>query len=178
MSRKPCFRAADSRDAARCHEIEQSAYEGAEAATLEKIALRIDLYPEGFVVMEIDGQVAGFINSGCARKVVMSDEAFKELVGHDPDAPNVVILSVVIDPAMQGRGYARLMMEEFVERMARMGKATIHLMCKERHVGLYAKFGFQYDKPSASDHGGMSWHEMVRRLDAPALSATPHGDGA
>ena len=54
--------------------------------------------------MELDGKVVGFINSGCAHEVVMSDEAFKELVGHDPDAPNVVIMSVVLDPAYQGKG--------------------------------------------------------------------------
>lgn len=47
--------------------------------------------------MELSGQVIGFTNSGCAYEVVMSDEAFKELVGHDPAAPNVVIMSVVID---------------------------------------------------------------------------------
>jgi hypothetical protein len=42
-----------------------------------------------------------------------------------------------------------------------MGKATIHLMCKDRHVDLYRKFGYEYVRPSQSDHGGMAWHEMV-----------------
>ncbi|MNN99346.1 hypothetical protein D3C81_2189600 [compost metagenome] len=55
-------------------------------------------------------------------------------------------------------------MGEFIERMRGMGKATIHLMCKEKHIPLYAGFGFAYIKPSESDHGGMAWHEMILTL--------------
>ncbi len=160
----PSFRHALPSDAERCHAIEIGAYEGDEAATLAKIRTRIAQYPQGFLVMELEGQVIGFINSGCAHEVVMSDEAFKELVGHDAGAANVVIMSVVIDPAFQGRGYAGLMMKTFVERMRQAGKRTIHLMCKERHVALYERQGYGYVRPSPSQHGGMSWHEMLMAL--------------
>jgi ribosomal protein S18 acetylase RimI-like enzyme len=160
----PSFRQAIPSDTDRCFEIETSAYEGDEAATRNKIATRIFQYPQGFLVMELHGKVIGFINSGCAFEVVMSDEAFKELVGHDPAAPNVVIMSVVIDPAHQGKGYSSLLMRTFVSQMSEMGKKTIHLMCKERHVGLYERLGYSYLKPSSSDHGGMSWHEMVMTI--------------
>ncbi|MBJ2224760.1 GNAT family N-acetyltransferase [Pseudomonas carnis] len=155
-------------DAARCFHIETTAYEGNEAATLEKIATRIAQYPEGFLILEEDGAVVGFINSGCAHEVVMSDEAFKELVGHDAEAPNVVIMSVVVDPAHQGKGYAKRLMTAFVQRMGTLGKQTIHLMCKQQHVPLYTRMGYTYVRPSPSDHGGMAWHEMVM-----ALKATP-----
>ena len=155
-------------DAARCFHIETTAYEGDEAATLEKIATRIAQYPEGFLILEEDGAVVGFINSGCAHEVVMSDEAFKELVGHDVEAPNVVIMSVVVDPSHQGKGYAKKLMTAFVQRMGTLGKQTIHLMCKQQHVPLYTRMGYTYVRPSPSDHGGMAWHEMVM-----ALKATP-----
>ncbi|EMM5418386.1 TPA: GNAT family N-acetyltransferase [Citrobacter amalonaticus] len=160
----PLFRQATPADVTRCYEIETLAYEGDEAATREKIATRIQRYPQGFMCMELNGEVAGFINAGCAWEVVMSDEAFKELVGHDPDAPNAVIMSVVVHPDFQGKGYSSLMMREFVAWMKAMHKKTIHLMCKDRHVDLYAHFGYRYVKPSASDHGGMAWHEMVMAL--------------
>jgi GNAT superfamily N-acetyltransferase len=161
---EPTLRSAVLADTFRCYQIETAAYEGDEAATEQKIATRIAQYPEGFLVMELDGRIIGFINSGCAHEVVMSDEAFKELIGHDPDAPNVVIMSVVVDPAHQGKGYSTLLMRAFAQRMASMGKQTIHLMCKERHVELYRKLGYRYIRPSASDHGGMAWHEMVTEL--------------
>ncbi|MDT1064156.1 GNAT family N-acetyltransferase [Paracoccus sp. CPCC 101403] len=158
------FRMARQEDADRCFQIEVASYEGDEAATLAKIRLRISQHPEGFLILEADGEIAGFINSGCAFDVVMSDEAFKELVGHDAEAPNVVIMSVVVDPQYQGRGYAKILMQEFTARMRAMGKQTIHLMCKDQHVGLYEKLGYTYVQPSASDHGGMAWHEMVADL--------------
>lgn len=158
------WRTARQEDAQRCYEIERTAYEGDEAATLEKIALRIAGYPQGFLVMEQEGTVIGFINSGCAWDVVMSDEAFKELVGHDAKAPKVVIMSVVIDPDWQGRGLASPMMATFISRMRELGKTEIHLMCKERHVPLYEKMGYRYMRPSESDHGGMAWHEMMMPL--------------
>ncbi|AXI63007.1 GNAT family N-acetyltransferase [Pseudomonas kribbensis] len=151
-------------DLDRCYAIEILAYEGDEAATREKIATRIATWPDGFIVAEVDGQVAGFINSGAAFEVQMSDEAFKELIGHDPAGPNVVIMSVVVHPDYQGLGLAKRLLGEFIERMRAQGKATIHLMCKERHIPLYAGFGFAYIKPSESDHGGMAWHEMILTL--------------
>ncbi len=158
------FRNAEPTDANRCFEIETEAYEGDEAASLAKIAKRIGTYPEGFLILEIDGQVVGFINCGCAYNVEMSDEKFKELIGHDPDAPNVVIMSVVVDPEHHGKGYSKALLVEFEKRMRGLEKATIHLMCKEHHVPLYEKFGYVYQQPSASDHGGMVWHEMSMTL--------------
>ncbi|MFL1516858.1 GNAT family N-acetyltransferase [Pseudomonas prosekii] len=151
-------------DLDRCYTIETVAYEGDEAATREKIATRIATWPEGFIVADVDGVVGGFVNSGAAFDVEMSDEAFKELIGHDPAGPHVVIMSVVVHPDFQGQGLAKSLLAEFIERMRALGKTHIHLMCKERHIALYAGFGFAYIKPSASDHGGMAWHEMVLEL--------------
>jgi GNAT superfamily N-acetyltransferase len=94
----------------------------------------------------------------------MSDEAFKELVGHDPAAPNAVIMSVVVAPAEQGKGYSKLLMQRFIDEMRAARKETIHLMCKDRRVPLYEKMGYRYVRPSESDHGGIAWHEMVMDL--------------
>lgn len=158
------FRRATLSDAERCFDVEALAYGGDEAATLAKISKRIAEYPQGFLLLEVESKVVGFINSGCAYDVKMSDEAFKELIGHDPAAPNVVIMSVVVDPAYQGRGLSKVLMSEFVKRMTTAGKETIHLMCREHHIPLYGKFGYKYTQPSASDHGGVKWHEMVMEL--------------
>ena len=154
-------RQAAAEDAERGYQIEIGAYEGDEAATLEKIRTRIGQYPQGFLILEQGDEIVGFINSGCAHDVVMSDEAFKELVGHDPLAANVVIMSVVVAPEHQGKGFSKLLMGQFVELMQGQGKKTIHLMCKEQHVQLYARMGYEYVLPSPSNHGGMTWHEMV-----------------
>lgn len=151
-------------DAERCHAIETVAYEGDEAATLAKIARRIESYPEGFMVLETADGVAGFINSASTDRVRMTDETFKDLVGHDPAGRHNVILSVVVHPDFQGLGIAAILMHNHILRMRRFGKETIQLMCRERHVGLYEKFGFAYRRRSESAHGGMEWHEMALEL--------------
>ncbi|MGV6989840.1 GNAT family N-acetyltransferase [Testudinibacter sp. P80/BLE/0925] len=158
------FRQAAMADIDRCFAIEASAYAADEAATREKIALRIAQYPDGFLLMETENGIIGFINSGCAEEVVMSDEQFKQLIGHDPAAPNVVIMSVAVDPCYQGRGYAARLMRQFIELMRSRRKRAIYLMCKAQYITFYEKFGYRYLKPSAFKHGGVLWHEMLLAL--------------
>ena len=71
-------------DLDRCYAIERAAYAGDEAATREKIARRIREYPEGFILIEHEGVVAGFVNSGATDEVDLASEAFKDLERHDP----------------------------------------------------------------------------------------------
>jgi ribosomal protein S18 acetylase RimI-like enzyme len=158
------IRNATPADAERCYAIESASYEGDEAATFEKIRKRIHTWPQGFIVLESEGMIAGFINAGAAFEVRMDDDAFKELVGHDPDGPHVVVMSVVVHTDFQGRGYAARLMEDFIGRMRQLGKSSINLMCKSGHVPFYERFGFAYVRPSASTHGGIAWHEMVLAL--------------
>lgn len=155
-------------DLDRCFEIERIAYHGDEAASREKISKRIAVYPEGFVVLEIDGEVAGFINSGATHDVDLANEDFKELKGHDPDGPHVVVLSVAIHPDHQGKRFANVLMEHFVSKMKTLNKASIHLMCQTSLVAMYTKQGFHYIGASASTHGGLKWHEMNMILIDPA----------
>lgn len=151
-------------DLDRCEAIERAAYAGDEAATRARIEKRIREYPEGFIVLEHEGLVAGFINCGATDDVDLADEAFKDLEGHDPAGKHVVIFSVAVHPAFQGRGFAGQLLEAFVARMTARSKRSIHLICRRRHIGFYAKYGFIYGGLSSSTHGGLSWHAMRRDL--------------
>lgn len=151
-------------DLDRCYEIETLSYEGDEAASKEKILKRIQTYPQGFVVLEANGVIAGFINCGACHEVELSDEEFKELIGHDSSGKHIVIMSVVVHPDFQSKGYAGLLMEYFINKMRNLKKEQIHLICQTNLVQMYAKYGFKYICESDSDHGGLSWHEMILDL--------------
>ncbi|WP_370280438.1 GNAT family N-acetyltransferase [Pontibacterium sp.] len=153
------------RDLDRCYEIETVSYGGDEAASKEKILKRIRTYPEGFTVLENEREIIGFINAGATDNVVLSDEDFKELVGHDPNGKKIVIMSVVVHPDYQGQGMAGKLMDDFIGRMKLMGKDEIYLICQKELITMYAKFGYQDLGPSESDHGGLSWHEMSLSLN-------------
>ena len=85
-----------------------------------------------------------------------------ERVGHDPDAPNVVIMSLVVDPLHQGQGLARALMEEFERRVSALDKSAIHLICKKDNIEVYEKLGYRYVRRSTFAHGSRTWHEMLR----------------
>ncbi|WP_299663538.1 GNAT family N-acetyltransferase [uncultured Psychromonas sp.] len=158
------IRSAKVSDLDRCFEIEKDAYAGEEAATKEKILKRIQTYPEGFIVLQNEREIIGFINSGATHKVELSDEEFKELIGHDPDGKHIVIMSVVIHPNYQGKSFTSLLMRNFINAMQAMGKTEIYLICQTELINMYAKYGFIHLGESDSDHGGLSWHEMSLAL--------------
>lgn len=158
------IRIVNEQDLDRCFEIESVSYSGEEAATKDKILKRIKSYPEGFIVIENDREIMGFINSGATQKVELSDEEFKELIGHDPEGKHIVILSVVIHPDYQGRGMASKLMNSFIDKMKSLGKSDIFLICQTELIDMYASYGFVNLGISDSDHGGMSWNEMSLSL--------------
>ena len=154
------IRIVNEQDLDRCFEIESVSYSGDEAATKEKILKRIRTYPEGFTVLENTREIIGFINSGATRKVELSDEEFKELIGHDSEGRHIVVMSVVIHPDYQRRGMASKLMHSFIEKMKALDKSDIYLICQTELIDMYAGYGFVNLGISESDHGGMSWNEM------------------
>ena len=154
------IRTVNKQDLDRCFEIESVSYSGDEAATKDKILKRITTFPEGFIVLENDREIIGFINSGACDQVELSDEEFKELVGHDSEGKHVVILSVVVHPAYQRKGLASKLMKNFIDRMKALGKSDIYLICQTELIDMYAGYGFVDLGVSDSDHGGLSWNEM------------------
>jgi len=154
------IRPAIASDLDRCFEIETVSYTGDEAATKEKILKRIQTYPEGFIVIENKEEIIGFINSGATHKVELTDEEFKELIGHDPSGEHIVIMSVVVHPKYQGKSMASKLMHSFISSMKKLGKTEIYLLCQTELVDMYARYGFIHHGESDSEHGGLSWHEM------------------
>jgi len=152
-------------DLERCFEIESVSYEGDEAASKEKILKRIESYPQGFIVLEHNRVIEGFINCGACNEVNMSDEEFKELEGHDSEGKYIVIMSVVVHPKSQGKGFAKILMNHFISKMKKLEKEEIHLICQTSLVEMYKRSGFEYIGESSSEHGGLSWHEMILNLE-------------
>ena len=158
------IREVTNKDLDRCFLIETISYEGDESASKERILKRITNYPEGFVVLETNNEIAGFINSGATNEVKLSDEEFKELIGHDPTGKHVVIMSVVVHPDHQGNGYADQLMRYFIAKMENLKKSSINLICQSNLIRLYERHGFVLLGKSESSHGGLEWYEMSKIL--------------
>ncbi len=159
------IRQAVEQDVNRCFDIEQSAYEGDEAASRENILTRIREYPEGFIVLEHNNEIVGFINCGATNNLDLANEEFKGLVCHDPLGKCIVIFSVVVHTDYQGKGFAGILITDFISKMRAMNKESIHFICRTHHVDFYKKYGFKYIGESESSHGGLTWHDMEIQLN-------------
>lgn len=122
------------------------------------------MFPQGFLVAELAGTVIGHVNSGATNKEDITDEAFKAMVGHEPDGINIVIFSLAVLPENQKQGIANQLMLRFIEASKKLGKQNIMLICKSNLIDYYQKLGFLYSGESTSTHGGSRWHEMVLPL--------------
>jgi ribosomal protein S18 acetylase RimI-like enzyme len=151
-------------DLTACHTIEARSFPAPEAAWTTSLRNRIELYPEGYLVAELDNRIVGQINSGSTHKDDISDEDFKQLIGHDPDGGNIVIFSLSVLPEYRSRGIASKLLNGFVNQARELGKSKVMLLCKEDLVGYYTRRGFQDAGISASRHGGASWHVMTMAL--------------
>jgi ribosomal protein S18 acetylase RimI-like enzyme len=146
-------------DLDRCFAIESVCY-GPEAATRKRIKKRIVQFPRGFLVAEHDRQLVGFVNSGATHKDDISDEALKDMIGHDPTGKNIVIFSLAVSPQFQSRGISKKLMLGFIDTSRVLNKDCILLLCKSELIQYYRQYGFIDRGQSKSKHAGMQWHEM------------------
>jgi len=158
------IRTAEIEDLPACHTIEANCFPPAEAAWPSSIRTRIEEYPEGYLVAELNGQVVGQVNSGSTSKDDITDEEFKKLIGHDPEGCHMVIFSLSVHPDFQRRGIADTLMGKFISQARKMGKTTVKLLCKDDLIPYYTRHGFEDDGLSASEHGGAEWHAMTLHL--------------
>ena len=142
-----------------CHAIETACY-GPEGATRARIERRIATYPKGFLVAQAGEEIVGFINSGASHKDDISDEEFKDMVGHQEDGRNIVVFSLAVQPQFQKRGISRKLMQHFIEASKQLGKKNILLLCQPELIDYYRQYGFSSRGPSKSAHGGLQWREM------------------
>ena len=88
--------------------------------------------PEGFLLHERDGRLAGF----CWTKV------------HDGDPPLGELYVLAVHPDFQGRGLGRSLVIAGLQRLEDQGLATAMLYVEASHrsaLGLYEKLGFRVD---------------------------------
>jgi predicted N-acetyltransferase YhbS len=148
------------KDLEKCFIVETSGFPPEEAATRETIKLRIEAFPQGFLVAEMDGRVVGILNSAATNKDDIGDEELKQLIGHHPGGKNMVVFALAVLPAYQKRGIASQLMSRFVDEARGLGRENVLLMCKQHLVAYYERMGFTHIGLSKSTHGGAEWHEM------------------
>jgi GNAT superfamily N-acetyltransferase len=86
---------------------------------------------ERFLALRVDG-----------RLVSMAGWTIVEMEAGGEAFPVVGLGAVMVSRPHRGRGYARRILEPWLERAATLGPARAALFCSPHNVGLYERFGF------------------------------------
>jgi ribosomal protein S18 acetylase RimI-like enzyme len=142
--------------------IENEGFSIEEAATKEAFIERIQLIPDTFIVAEKEGEIIGYINGPIIDQPYITDDLFDKIKENPKRGGYQSILGLAVSERARNQGIAKILiekMEELVEENERLG---ITLTCKQELVSFYEKCGFVNYGMSKSQHGGVTWYNMVK----------------
>jgi ribosomal protein S18 acetylase RimI-like enzyme len=153
-----------SRDIEKVHGIEMECFPSKEASSMPAFDERIRLFPEGFLVGEVDGEIIGFISGIATNSDYLLDEYFESMDAHEMNGRTIIVLTLAVASSCQGNGYATDLMNAYIDEVERQGRKKIVLTCKEYLVQYYEKFGFVNEGLSDSNLGGAKWYDLHKVL--------------
>lgn len=154
------IREAVLQDAEVLAEIEAVCFPPEEAAGRSSIESRLSVFPECFLILELDGRAVGFINGMTTSRTAIVDCMFDDASLHDPEGAWQSVFGLDVLPEYRCQGCAAALMKEFIDRARKRGKRGCILTCKEHLIHYYEKFGYVNQGISQSVHGGAVWYDM------------------
>ncbi|GAX80477.1 hypothetical protein CEUSTIGMA_g7916.t1 [Chlamydomonas eustigma] len=139
--------------------LESCSYPEDEAATLEKLKLRIEEAPNVFLLALQGEKIAGFTCGTCSTAPELTHASMSQ---HEPDGQLLCVHSVVIAEGLRRKGCATKMLQAYI----RYVQATtphlqeIRLLSKDNLVKLYVGVGFVLWGTSSVCHGSEQWMEL------------------
>ena len=147
-------------DANTLAQIEEICFPPEEKASKKRITQRLSAYPEGFWVLVKNGTIIGFVNGPATDENELTDEMYADTSFHKADGKWQMIFGVDVLPEYRRRGLAAIMLRRMIDDSYKAKKEGVVLTCKEHLVHYYARFGFEDEGISESEHGGAVWHKM------------------
>ncbi len=155
------IRSATEQDILRISDIESACFPEAEAASLSSFKARFQVFPECFYVLELNGKVVGHINGCRYDKPALPDELFEDASLHNPNGAYQTVFGLAVDPDFQRQGYARELLNHFIEESRNRKLSGMFLTCKSHLIDFYSQSGFTCLGVSESVHGGAKWYDML-----------------
>lgn len=112
------------------------------AETLETFQLRLTAFPDGFIILVAENEVAAF---GCSEKWLTEREPGLDenpSITHQPDGRILCITAMAVKKKFRGRGYSLLVLDKLMEIAHKEGCRKIVLETTHAQ-DLYQKRGFQ-----------------------------------
>ncbi len=141
-------------------EIEGICFPPEEAAEKEEVFKRMEVFPENFLVADLDGKVIGFINGCTTDRPVLGDELYHDVSLHKKDGSIQTVFGLNVLPQYRRRGVARKLVNAFLELARQRKRDGVILTCKEHMIPFYESCGFVMLGKADSNHGGAVWYDM------------------
>lgn len=112
------------------------------AETLETFQLRLTAFPNGFIILVAENEVAAY---GCSEKWLTEREPGLDenpLITHQPDGRIFCITGIAVKTKYRGRGYSSLVLDRLIETAHLEGCKKIVLETTHAQ-DLYRKRGFK-----------------------------------
>ncbi|MGT2771661.1 GNAT family N-acetyltransferase [Streptococcus marimammalium] len=130
------------------------------ATSKEAIRERIQLIADSFLIAEIDGQLAGYIEGPVIDSMDLSDDLFQAVSSNPISGGIQAITSLSIVKNYQKQGIGTLLLASFKDIVVKNQRDGILLTCKEELIPYYEMNGFRIEGISQSQLGGEKWHKM------------------
>ena len=155
------IRNATPADAAALAAVEAACCPAAEAASEAQIAARLAVFPEKFFLAEENGRVIGFIDGAVIDRPTLTDAMYEDPALHRPLGAWQAVYGLNTLPDCRRRGVAAALMNALLDAARAEGRRGAALTCKQALIPYYEKFGYRLLGPSASQHGGAAWYDML-----------------
>ena len=142
--------------------IENEGFSKEEAATREAFVKRIQLIADTFIVAEKEGEIVGYINGPVMNQPYITDDLFEEIKENSKRGGYQSVLGLAVSKQARNQGIAKILIEKMEELVKENEREGITLTCKQELVSFYEKYGFVNHGISESQHGGVSWYNMVK----------------
>lgn len=141
--------------------IEQANFSPAEAATPEAMAERLKVISDTFLIAEIDGKVAGYIEGPVVTHRYLTDELFHHVVPNVAEGGFIAVTSLSVSEDFKGQGIGTSLLAALKDLAVSQNRLGINLTCHDYLIGYYEMNGFVDEGESLSTHGGAKWYNMV-----------------
>ncbi len=146
-------------------DIENLCFIKTEAATKEAFIKRIQSTPDSFFVAEEEnGGIVGIVNGPVIEKEFITDDLFSESKENPKSGGHQSVLGLAVAPKYQQQGIASALLTHLEKEAKAKNRETVTLTCKEKYVPLYEKLGYVNRGISESQHGGVTWYNMTKKL--------------
>ena len=140
--------------------VESLCFPQAEAATREQIAERVKAYGNHFWLMLDEGKLIAFVDGMVTDEADLTDEMYEKADMHNEQGQCQMIFGVNTIPEYRRNGYAGELIKRAIADAKEQGRKGLVLTCKDKLVRYYAKFGFENEGVSESEHGNVVWNQM------------------